>query len=268
MVDDGYEWLNVVADYHLDLFNNKRKTLSQAITTHHTLRRAGRHDEADHLTLDYIVGSVAMKGFYAALLNEWLPLVCNSQNLKTRADALGWTGRLLSDTGNYEIALTYLKQSLTISQQISDKVGESTSLNNMADAYRMQGNYETALTYLKQSLTISQQIGDKDGEGAALNNISTIYWAQSNYDAALIYMKQSLVFCQQTSNKEGEGTILNNISSIYWIQGDIKTALMYLKQALSISRQIGDKDSESMNLNNLSQLYHAQGDDDLSLIHI
>ena len=77
--------------------------------------------------------------------------------------------------GDYETALTYLKQSLAIRQQIGDKAGEGTTLNNISQIYDAQGDYETALTYLKQSLAISQQIGDKAGEGTTLNNISTLF---------------------------------------------------------------------------------------------
>ncbi len=45
----------------------------------------------------------------------------------------------------------------------------------MTFGLKAQGDYETALSYLKRSLAICQQIGDKAGEGTTLNNISQIY---------------------------------------------------------------------------------------------
>ena len=56
----------------------------------------------------------------------------------------------------------------------------------------MRGDYDKALAYLEQSLKIRQQIGDRSGEGTTLNNISQIYDARGDYDKALAYLEQSL----------------------------------------------------------------------------
>ncbi|MCB9503718.1 MAG: tetratricopeptide repeat protein [Deferribacteres bacterium] len=72
--------------------------------------------------------------------------------------------------------------------------------------YDAKGDYDTA--YLEQSLAIRQQIGDKSGEGTTLNNISQIYDAKGDYDTALSYLEQSLAIRQQIGDKSGEGTTL------------------------------------------------------------
>ena len=268
LLDEDPKWLEAVADYHLYLRNNERRTLNQTILTHHALRRAGRDAEADRLTLDFIVGPFTRGGLYATLLTEWLPSICNSQDLQMRGEGLGQTGKLLLNIGNYETALTYLKQSLAIQQQIGDKAGEGTTLNNISQIYSAQGDYETALAYLKQSLAIQQQIGDKAGEGTTLNNISQIYSAQGDYETALAYLKRSLAIQQQIGDKAGEGTTLNNISGIYRAQGDYETALAYLKQSLAINQQIGDKAGEGTTLNNISRIHAAQGDYETALAYL
>jgi tetratricopeptide (TPR) repeat protein len=265
LIDGAAAHLNAVADYHLYLFQHERDTLNQAIAAHHALRRAGRDTEADRLTLDAIVGPMTMAGLYATLLREWLPRICDAQDEKTRAEALGQTGKINLHIGNYDTALGYMKHALTIQQQIGDREGEGATLNNISQIYQAQGDYETALGYLKQALTIQQQIGDKASEGATLNNISTIYQAQGDYETALGYLKQSLTIRQQIGDKAGEGTTLNNISQIYDAQGDYETALGYLKQALTIRQQIGDKAGEGATLNNISQIHHAQGDYETAL---
>jgi tetratricopeptide (TPR) repeat protein len=57
--------------------------------------------------------------------------------------------------------------------------------------YRAQGDYTTALTHLTNSLAISQEIGDKAGEGTTLNNIALIYRAQGDYTTALTHLTNS-----------------------------------------------------------------------------
>ena len=165
--------------------------------------------------MDTIVGPLTLAGFYATLLTEWLPRICNSQDLKTRAEALGQTGKILHHLGDFQNALPFMKQSLTIMQQIGDKAGEATTLGNIGTSYHAQGDYETALGYLKQSLTIRQQIGDKAGEGATLNNISQIYDAQGDYETALGYLKQSLTIMQQIGDKAGLCVTLFNMGHIH-----------------------------------------------------
>jgi tetratricopeptide (TPR) repeat protein len=308
LVDDGHEWLNVVADYQLYLHNNERKTLEQAIATHHALRFADRHDEADRLTLKYIIQPLTLDGFYYPLLTEWLPRVCESKNLQVRSMALSDTGVLLKNIGNYDkallylgqslvlarqanhkqhesltlnnistvyqaqgnykLALTCLEQSLAIQQQNSEKVGEGQSLHNIGENYRMQGDYKMALSYFKQSLNISQQIGDKRVEGTTLNNISQIFQTQGDYETSLLYLKDSLAISQQIGNKEGEMQSLNNIGENYRAKRDYETAFSYFKKSLNISQQIGDKRGEGVILNNISLIYHAQGDYETEMFYL
>jgi len=168
-------WLNIAADFHLYLHRYERRTLAQAVTAQHALRRAGRQPEADRLTLDWIVGPLTLKGFYLTLLTDWLPQTCRSTDRKTQAEALGQTGKILLHLGNFEEAMPYLKQSLAIMQQIGDKAGEGATLNNISQIYDAQGDYATALDYLKQSLAICQQIGDKAGMCVTLFNMGHMF---------------------------------------------------------------------------------------------
>jgi tetratricopeptide (TPR) repeat protein len=215
LVDDDPCWLDAAADYSLYLWKQERRTLIQAIATHRALRRAGRDAEARRLALDYVVGPLTRAGFYATLLRDWLPRICESEDPDTRGAALGQTGKLLFHVGDYDTALRYLQQSLAIRQQIGDKAGEGTTLNNISQIYDAQGDYDTALRYLQQSLAIFQQIGDKAGEGATLNNISQIFKAQGDYDTALRYLQQSLAICQQIGDKAGLCATLFNMGHIH-----------------------------------------------------
>ncbi len=239
-LDEDLAWLNIVADYYLYLRQYERRTLTQSVITHHALRRAKRDTEADRLTLETIVGPLTMAGFYMTLLNDWLPRVCNSNDLQTRAEALGQTGKLLHHLGDFEHALPYMKQSLTIRQQIGDKEGEGATLNNISGIYQAQGDYETALTYLKQSLTIQQQIGDKKGESVTLNNISQILQVQGDYETALEYSKRDLAICQQIGDKAGMCVTLFNMGHMYARDNKMQEAVQAWVTVYVIAKQINE----------------------------
>lgn len=176
LTNDAPEWRSAAADYHLFLLQQERDdSLTQAITAHHALRRAGRDAEADRLTLDYVAGPLTMKGFYTALLSDWLPRICSSEDLQTRAEALGQTGKILHHLGDFKNALPFMKQSLTIMQQIGDIKGESVTLNNISQILQTKGDFETALEYSQRDLAICQKIGDRAGMCVTLFNMGHMY---------------------------------------------------------------------------------------------
>ncbi|TXI28513.1 MAG: ATP-binding protein, partial [Nitrosomonas oligotropha] len=216
-----------------------------------------------------IIGQLRLQGKYRVALQYWLPkLLSDSKDLKSRARAINLAGLLNDHLGNYDIALQSYEESLVIWQEISNKSGEGTTLNNISQIFKVRGDYETALDYLKKSLTIQQEIGDKYGEGTTLNNISQIYDARGDYETALDYLKKSLTIQQEIGDKSGEGTTLNNISQIYHARGDYETALDYLKKSLTIRQEIGDKSGEGATLNNISQIFKVRGDYETALDYL
>jgi len=82
--------------------------------------------------------------------------------------------------------LEYLKRSLAIQQEIGDKQGEGTTLNNISLIYHARGDYETALEYLKRSLAIRQEIGDSSGLCATLFNMGHIYYQNKDLSNAVL----------------------------------------------------------------------------------
>lgn len=127
-----------------------------------------------------------------ALLAEYEHREDAKQSLEIQGNLAYRIGWLLDRIGQYDEALTFYAQSLNICQQVGDRKGEGTTLNNISQIYDAKGEYDTALQYLKQSLAIRQQIGDQAGEGATLNNIGTIFFEQRNeLEKALTYFVQA-----------------------------------------------------------------------------
>ncbi|PIE00802.1 MAG: hypothetical protein CSA79_02155 [Thiothrix nivea] len=214
-----------------------------------------------------IIDQLSLHGNYTEALH-WLSTLCASEEQKTKARALNLYGIQNYHLGNHSLALDFYEQSLAIQQEIGDKSGEGSTLNNIATTYHARGDYATALHYLQQSLAITQEIGDKSGEGTTLNNISQIYGARGDYEIALHYLQQSLAITQEIGDKSGEGITLNNISQIYDDRGDYATALHYLQQSLAIRQEIGDKSGEGTTLNNISHIYYTRGDYEIALHYL
>ncbi|MCI5139004.1 MAG: hypothetical protein D3922_11460, partial [Candidatus Electrothrix sp. AR1] len=124
---------------------------------------------------------------------------------KDRSLYLHQAGYDLHRISRYSEALPLYEQSLALYQEINDRAGEGTALNNISQIYHARGDYDTALRYLEQSLDIRREIGDRAGEGTTLNNISQIYKARGDYDKALKYLEQSLDIRREIGDRAGEG---------------------------------------------------------------
>ena len=184
------------------------------------------------------MGPLNRQGLYDTLLTKWLPSICASENAQIKAEALGQMGKQYLHVGSYSAALAYLQQSLKIRQEIGDKSGEGTTLNNISQIYDARGDYDTALAYLQQSLKIRQEIGDKSGEGTTLNNISQIYDARGDYDTALAYLQQSLKIRQEIGDTAGLCATLFNMGHIHMQNGEQNEALSAWVTVYQIASQI------------------------------
>ncbi|MES9905399.1 MAG: CHAT domain-containing protein, partial [Sedimenticola sp.] len=131
--------LKTAADFQLYLFRNEKRALTQAIVAHQALELASEQVAADQLVLDVIIGPLNRQGLYQTLLERWLPPVSLSKDSATKAEALGQIGKQHLHLGDYDTALQYLKRSLAIRQEIGDKSGEGTTLNNISQIYDARG---------------------------------------------------------------------------------------------------------------------------------
>jgi tetratricopeptide (TPR) repeat protein len=258
--------LQTAARFLLRQLEERQNTAWEHIlATHSSLLAANLTEQGHTLVLKWIVKPLNNAGMYRTLLNDWLSPLLESDYLQTRGEALNQIGLQYIHISQYDTAFDFLKNSLAISQEIGDKLGEGATLSNISQTYSARGDYDTAIDFFKQSLAIQQEIGHKEGEGAVLNNISQIYQDRGDYDTALDFLKKSLAIRQEIGDKLGEGTTLNNISLTYSARGDHETALDFLKKSLAIRQEIGDKLGEGTTLGNISNIYRAHGDHDTAL---
>jgi len=168
------EYYQKAARYRVYFFENVENSLEEALNAHQALQAAQFVEQAHQFFLDYLVRYFDRIGSYHDLLDEWLPALRDSSDIWIKGAGLHWSGTIHSNISEYDTALDYLLQALTITQQLGDKSGEGATLNNIASIYHARGDYDTALDYLLQALTITQHLGDKSGEGATLNNIAVL----------------------------------------------------------------------------------------------
>ncbi len=241
-------------------------------------------EECEHLEQRAIYANVA-QGLYAKWWTSDYPINFEEHIELTRIAHLGEEKAIFSKVGGllskklleiarYDETKTLLDKLLPIQQEIGDKSGEGTTLNNISQIFKARGDYETALRYLQQSLAIRQEIGDKSGEGATLYNMATLAFTNGNYEAARDYSRKVLVILSSKESKNVETNpdivvaLVCMLASILKVEKKYKEALELLKVALDMRKSRGNKRGIADTLNSISQIYNIQGDTDNALSYL
>ncbi|MCB9503717.1 MAG: CHAT domain-containing protein [Deferribacteres bacterium] len=94
-------------------------------------------------------------------------------------------GARLVDNQRFREGFTMLLQCY---QQNADAMS-TKALNELGRSLHLLGNLDSALEIYQKNLITLQQIGDKSGEGTTLNNISQIFKARGDYDTKSMMQK-------------------------------------------------------------------------------
>ena len=81
---------------------------------------------------------------------------------------------MYSDKAQYNQALEYYTQSLTIRREIGDRVGEAITVQNMGHMYTDMGQYDQAQEFFKRALIIARELGLLSEEKEILEDIDNL----------------------------------------------------------------------------------------------
>lgn len=184
------------------------------------------------------------------------------------AQAYANLGYLAYKVSEFRKARGYMLKSLAIQQEIDDKVGIASTLNNIGTVHESQGEYLEALDYFQKAVALNKEIGAKHGEGSSLNNIAVIFIRQGNIPRGLEYLQKSLKIQEEIGDKSGLASTLNNMGSIYQDQGDIVSALTVYERGLRLQEELGSRGGQANFLNNIGTIHAIMGDTLNALEHM
>ena len=162
--------------------------------------------------------------------------------------------------GNYEKAIVFHQQSLTIAKEIRSKGTERRAYTNLGNAYFSLGNYEKAIEFHQQSLSIAKEIGDRGTEGAAYTNLGNAYGCFGNYEKAIEFHQQSLRIAKEIGDKGTEGAAYSNLGNAYGCLGNYEKAVEFHQQSLRIAKDRGNKALEQHTYNKLGRSFYKLHD--------
>jgi len=156
-------------------------------------------------------------------------------------------------------AIDKFKSSLDDWKAVHDRNAEGQTLRRIGDVYQVLGEYQNALTFYNQALSLIRKIRDRGSEGEVLNDLGCVYNNLGESQKALNLCTQALESGRAFGNQREEARALNNLGEIYYALGKLQQSLDFYKQALSLWRDSGNRQGLALTLLNFGYTYSDLG---------
>jgi predicted ATPase/DNA-binding XRE family transcriptional regulator len=181
---------------------------------------------------------------FSAEIRAWLEAAFARRSQATAtAQALTLTGlgEALLHNGEFEQAMTYLRDCRSISGQIGDLEGVARAEHYLGYAARTMGDLEKAQQYQEAALQYYRTADKPKHLFWVLLMLTDVFSDQANFDRALDYLEQATTLGQLSGDQDSIAwaTMLRGRIELY--QGREDAAIPQLDEARSIFQNLGDR---------------------------
>lgn len=163
-------------------------------------------------------------------------------------------------------AFEYYEKAIAEYRALGDP-GASVAMSNFGLLLHRIGDLEGALSWLKNSLRISEDHGQRHSECAALRNLVGVHQELGNYDLALDCANRGLNLAQDLGRDPVVAAIHVGVGAVYQQLKDLEEAREHHLQALSIAHALDDVPTVADAHIGLAETARASGDFDEALHH-
>lgn len=193
---------------------------------------------------------------------DWLELALQAgaeSPLILRANGLRGAGNLARQQGDYIKAKIYHEQSLSLFEQVQDKLGIARQMDVLGEIQWLKGDPHAAVGYITQSLEFHNEIGNLEGIATSLEHLGVLARDYGNYQYARDVLEESLEKYRELGNDLLTASALNNLGLVAHHLCVYKDAISRYEEALDLYRQLNDRWGLSETLINLATAAKDQG---------
>jgi predicted ATPase/DNA-binding winged helix-turn-helix (wHTH) protein len=191
---------------------------------------------------------------------ETIVRLAGTERPRERARVLHFLGALVSAQGDYPAAERFLKQSLSLYEELADQSGIAASLNALAVSARDRGDYSAAQTYFERSLACWRLLPDRLAIARCLHNLSNVVKVRGDYPRAQWTLREATDIFVELGDRNGAAWCINQQGDIARAQGDTIAAREWYERALFAFREAGDQWGSARSLSDLGSIDCERGD--------
>jgi tetratricopeptide (TPR) repeat protein len=170
-------------------------------------------------------------------------------------------GMLAQARGDYDTAEQRYQASLTIKEELGNRVGLAITYHQLGMLARARGDYDTAEQGYQASLAIAEELGDRPGIAYTYHQLGNLAYLRGDYDTAEQGYQASLAITEELGDRAGAATTLSQLGTLRTDQGRAADAVGYWVQSLAIRAELGLADAAGLDLRRLRKQRTALGDE-------
>ncbi len=178
------------------------------------------------------------------------------------------SSRVKRTQGNYEAAMQYDFEALSLSEKYDSDELKSDALNTIGiNHYRLR-EYDEAMSKFRESLSIRTQLGDSAGVADLWNNIGMVQDDTGKPQEALQSYRRALKVFTVLDFQDARADTYNNMAGVFYRTGDRDSLVYYANKSIDIKRELNDYVSISFGLINLGLFYYFTGDSQVAIEYL
>jgi DNA-binding SARP family transcriptional activator/tetratricopeptide (TPR) repeat protein len=162
-------------------------------------------------------------------------------------------------SGEYQLALEYLGQSVTEAHGSGDRVGESSSLTQMAELSTHLGWHTEALDQASRAVQIYRAEVNPNREGVALSILIDVFTRMGRPSDAADALVRGAALLDSLDHERDKATLSSRMGVAYSQLGAHDTALELLTRSVEIARRANERPTEGAHLRRLAQALRRSG---------
>ncbi|MCK4829942.1 tetratricopeptide repeat protein, partial [bacterium] len=186
---------------------------------------------------------------------------------KSLSDVFYWRAGIARRSREYDQAILYYGQSITIKKEIGDKEGLADNYANLGLLNYLMGQYTTGNIQYELALDLYEEMGDHYEAGRMLLRIGNANIERGNYGQSIDFLQRALMKFELLGNDAGMGACYNSLAIAFFVQKRYDDAIKYHEDYYKLSRQNSDKQGMASSLNNLGNIYANIARDSLTELY-
>ncbi|MFN8593276.1 MAG: tetratricopeptide repeat protein [Thermomicrobiales bacterium] len=183
-----------------------------------------------------------------------------------RAAALGRTGAIAGDQGDFTTARHLLEESLALAIALGAEQYAARAARGLGILASNQSDFARAETLFQDALTRFRALEDLPGIARSLNDLGLVAERQGDHARAIEFQEAALPIARTTGDDWQVCIILGNLGGAYYDNGDYARGEALSEEALALSRSLGDTFGVAVNLHNLGNCAVQLGDPRVGLV--
>jgi non-specific serine/threonine protein kinase len=149
--------------------------------------------------------------------------------------------RILARMGNYDLAITYGEESVTLFRGMDNKTELAWTVDFLADTLSEKGDEDAAGIYYNEALTLYRELGSKSGISHIMLEIGWGQVVAGNFTEGFTNLEEALKLKQDLGEAFGIAYSLFVLATCRWHSQEYDKAEVAAKKGLKVFHQLGDK---------------------------